>query len=242
MTLREPMNPRRPGSRVTGKENTSAMRAGKRGRTAMAGPEVEVKITPSGKCRKILIIQGHPDPKARHFCHALATAYAKGACAAGHELRTIEIATLDFPYLRSLGEWNETPLPAGLCGAQSAIAWADHLVLVFPLWLGTMPAILKAFLEQVMRPGFALIYKGHRFPQKGLIGKSARVVVTMGMPAFWYRWFFRAHGVRGLERNILGFCGVAPIGETLIGLVESKAGNLHRKWLARLEKLGRNSG
>ncbi len=54
-----------------------------------------------------------------------------------------------------------------------------------------MPALLKAFLEQVFRPGFALICNGHRFPQKGLVGKSARVV-TMGMPVFWYRWFFRA--------------------------------------------------
>ena len=47
--------------------------------------------------------------------------------------------------------------------------------------------------------------------EKLLGGRSARVVVTMGMPALVYRWYFRAHSVKSLERNILGFVGIAPI-------------------------------
>lgn len=189
--------------------------------------------------KKITIIQGHPDPLVRHFGHALADAYAHGCVVAGHQVRRIEVAHLNFPMLSKQTDWNASRAPAGLREAQANIAWADHLVLVFPLWLGTMPALLKGFLEQVLRPGFALIYKGHRFPQKGLKGKSARVVVTMGMPAFWYRWFFRAHGVRGLERSILGFCGIKPVRETLIGLVESKDDAARKKWLTKLEAHGR---
>lgn len=191
--------------------------------------------------KKIAIIQGHPDPIVRHFGHALGDAYARGAVVAGHEVKRIEIAQLNFPLLTSQADWTESRPPAGLREAQAAIGWADHLVLIFPLWLGTMPAVLKGFLEQVLRPGFALIYQGHRFPQKGLGGKSARVVVTMGLPAFWYRWYFRAHGVRGLERSILGFCGVKPVRETLIGLVETKDGAAREKWLAKLEALGRSA-
>jgi len=193
----------------------------------------------AGSVKRIVIIQGHPDSDRARFGHALADAYAGAAAGAGHAVRRIEVAQLDFPLLRAAGEWNDGGLPAGLREAQAAIAWADHLVILFPLWLGTMPARLKGFLEQVLRPGFALIYKGHRFPQKGLTGKSARVVVTMGMPAFWYRWFFRAHGVRGLERSILGFCGVKPVRETLIGLVESPDGRARKKWLVKLGQLGR---
>jgi putative NADPH-quinone reductase len=193
----------------------------------------------SGMARRILIIQGHPDPRGGHYGHALADAYAAGAQAAGHEVQRVEVARLDFALLRGQDEWTDAPPPAGLGSVQEMIVWADHLVILFPLWLGTMPALLKGFLEQVLRPGFALIYKGHRFPQKGLAGKSARVVVTMGMPAFWYRWFFRAHGVRGLERSILGFCGVKPVRETFIGLVEAKDGRAREKWLTDLKKLGR---
>lgn len=189
--------------------------------------------------RRILIIQGHPDPRGGHFGHALADAYAAGAQSAGHAVKRVEVAKADVPVLRSQADWSLATAPGALGEAQAAIRWAEHIVIIFPLWLGTMPALLKAFLEQVLRPGFALIYEGHRFPQKGLVGKSARIVVTMGMPAFWYRWFFRAHGVRGLERSILGFCGVKPVHETLIGLVEARDGRAREKWLEKLRSLGR---
>lgn len=190
--------------------------------------------------RRVLIIQGHPDPRGGHFGHALADAYARAATAAGHAVQRLEVARLDFPMLRDQAEWNGPP-PRDLEHAQAMIAWAQHIVLVFPLWLGTMPALLKAFLEQVLRPGFALIYEGQRFPRRGLAGKSARVVVTMGMPAFWYRWCFRAHGVRGLERSILGFCGVKPVRETLIGLVESKDVRSRERWLDKMTAFGRKA-
>jgi putative NADPH-quinone reductase len=94
-------------------------------------------------------------------------------------------------------------LPEILVEPRDAIVSAQHLVIVFPLWHGTMPAILKGFIEQVMRPGVALEYRKHGFPRGLLSGRSARLVVTMGMPALIYRWYFRAHGVRGLERSCI---------------------------------------
>lgn len=189
--------------------------------------------------RRIALLQGHPDPARGHYCHALADAYAEGAAAGGHELRRIEIAELDFPLLRSQALWTDETPPPGLADAQAAIGWADHLVIVFPLWLGTMPALLKGFLEQVMRPGFAFVADGGRFPRKALAGKTARVVVTMGMPALWYRWFFRARGVRGLEQGILGFCGVKPVRESFIGLVEKTDSRSRGRWLEEMIRLGR---
>jgi putative NADPH-quinone reductase len=162
---------------------------------------------------RILTLQGHPDRSAPHLCHALEAAYAEGATQAGHAVRRVDVAKLDFPLLRSQQDWEHGTLPPSLQQAQEDLAWASHLVLFFPLWLGDMPALFKGFLEQVARPGFA--FKGdatNPFAQKGLKGKSARVVVTMGMPAVVYRWYFRAHSVKSLERNILGFVGVAPAG------------------------------
>lgn len=189
----------------------------------------------------ILIVQGHPDASSPHFGHALADAYADGARAAGHEVRVLSVAELDFPLLRSKAQWEDGELPAALRPAQQDIAWAQHLVFLFPLWLGGMPALLKGFLEQVARPGFALSKPGgsDAMPQKLLVGRSARLVVTMGMPALVYRWYFRAHSVKALERNILGFVGIAPVRETLIGMVESANGMAAReRWLVKLRKLG----
>jgi putative NADPH-quinone reductase len=194
--------------------------------------------------KRILLLQGHPDGGSAHLFHALAAAYAAGAQDAGHEVRTLDVASLEFPLLRSQHAWEKEPLPDGLRQAQQDIAWAEHLVLFFPLWLGDMPALLKGFLEQVARPGFAFAADegGNPFTRKGLTGRSARVVVTMGMPALVYRWYFRAHSVKSLERNILGFVGIAPVHETLIGGVGELAADAARKWLARLRRLGREAG
>jgi putative NADPH-quinone reductase len=200
----------------------------------LAGMKVDAK--------RILIVQGHPDAGHRHFGHDLADAYRDGALSAGNVVETIQVAGLDFPLLRSLADWKEGAVPAALGPAQDALRRADHLVLFFPLWLGDMPALLKGFLEQILRPGFAFHANGgNPFGHKALKGRSARVVVTMGMPALVYRYCFRAHSVRSLERNILGFVGFAPVHETLIGLVEGLDEAGRRKWFGRLAKLGRDA-
>ena len=187
----------------------------------------------------ILLIQGHPDAGAHHFGHALADAYAAGAEAAGHAVERIEVAALDFPLLRSQDDWLHGALPPALAPAQDAIRRARHLVLFFPLWLGDMPALLKGFLEQVARPGFAFRTDApNPFAAKNLGGRSARLVVTMGMPSLVYRYWFRAHSVKSLERNILGFVGIAPVHETLVGGVDTLDGTARSRWLAQLERLG----
>ena len=192
--------------------------------------------------RRILLIEGHPEAVAPHLNRTLCDAYAEGADAAGHAVRRLRVGALDLPVLRSAQAWHKEPVPPGLKAAQDDIAWAQHVVIFFPLWLGDMPALLKAFLEQVARPGFAVGPEGAKpFGHKPLSGRSARVVVTMGMPALAYRWFYRAHSVKSLERNILGFVGFAPVNETLIGLVDQLGETGVAKWQARLRKLGREA-
>lgn len=132
-------------------------------------------------------------------------------------------------------------MPAALEDAARAIRDAEHIVFVFPLWLGTMPALLKGFLEQVMRPGVAF---AHPEPGKSgfaatlLKGRSARVVVTMGMPAFLYRLWFLGHGIAGIRRNILNFVGIKPVRETLFGMVEGASDAKRGKWIASMRSLG----
>jgi putative NADPH-quinone reductase len=189
--------------------------------------------------KRITIIQGHPDARVRHFGHALADEYAKGCEDGGHEVRRIEVAQLEFPLLRTKEEFEQGVPPDSIKEAQSAIRWADHLVILYPLWLGSMPALLKAFLEQVFRPGVAFQYQsGGKMPKKLWSGKSARIVVTMGMPAFAYRWFFLAHSLKSLQRNILGFCGIRPTRVTLIGQVETLNEERRAAWLDEMRGLG----
>jgi putative NADPH-quinone reductase len=147
------------------------------------------------------------------------------------------VARLEFSWLRTKEEFEKGALPLALAPAQQAIGAADHLLIVYPLWHGTMPAILKAFFEQIFRPGFALDY-GRGWPKKRFGRKTARIVVTMGMPALMYRWYFGAHGLKSLERSILRFSGIHPIRESLFGMVEAAGDAKRRKWLAQMKTLG----
>jgi putative NADPH-quinone reductase len=189
--------------------------------------------------RRILLIQGHPDPDPARFCRALAAAYAAGATRSGHALREIDVARLDFPLLRSKPDWETGHPVTDIAAAQDAVLWAEHMVILYPLWLGSMPALLKGFFEQLARPGFAFpADAGPGLFNGALKGRSARIVVTMGMPALVYRWWFRAHSLKSLERNILGFAGIGPIHETVIGSVETMADARRAAWLDTLSGLG----
>lgn len=189
--------------------------------------------------KRILIIDGHPDPRTDRYVHALSKAYSDGARTGGHEVRSVIVSELQFPLLRSSEDFRNGDPPAAIQNAQQLMRWADHIVILFPLWLGSMPAVLKGFLEQTLRPGFAFGESArHGFPNKLLSGRSARIIVTMGMPALFYRWYFRAHSLKSLQRNILRFCGFRPVNACLVGDVEGMTSVQRGEWLARIQDLG----
>lgn len=193
--------------------------------------------------RRILIVVGHPDPSPDRLCRGLAKAYGEGAEKAGHAVRRVDLAALDFPMLRTMQAFEHGTVPDELKDAAEAIVWAEHIVFVFPLWLGTMPALLKAFLEQVMRPGTAFAYpdKGGGFTKTLLRGRSARVVVTMGMPSVVYRLWFLGHGIAGMKRSILHFVGISPVRETLFGMVAGASDATRAKWISQMRNLGQRA-
>lgn len=189
---------------------------------------------------RILIIDGHPDRTPERLVHALADAYRQGAESNRHEVETLRVADLEFPLLRSQADYEKGDPSEAIRHCQSLVDWATHLVIVYPLWLGSMPALLKGFFEQVLRPGFAFSWrKPGRWPVKLQSGKSARIVVTMGMPGWFYRWYFRAHSVRSLQRNILRFVGFRRVRTTLIGDVASLSAAARDDHLERMRELGR---
>ncbi len=187
--------------------------------------------------KRILVLLGHPDCRPERFSSALASAYVDAATAAGHEVRRIDLADLDTPFLA--GQWEfESPPPPPIVAVQQDILWAQHVVVLFPLWLGATPAKLKALLEQVFRAGFGL-EQSPRGPLPKLKGRSARLVVTMGMPAIAFWLMFGGHGLLALEKGMLGLAGISPIRKSVIGGVEMIGGRGRLKWLARMRRFGR---
>ena len=116
--------------------------------------------------KRIAIIQGHPDASGNHLLNAMADAYAEAATSSEHQVRRIEVAKLDFPLLRTQVDFETGELPPALVQPRDDMRWAEHWVFLFPLWHGTMPALLKGFLEHIFRPGFAMEYSEKRFPRR----------------------------------------------------------------------------
>ena len=187
---------------------------------------------------KVLVINGHPDPSGNRLCAALAQAYAEGAGAGGLQVRRLSVGDLNFPILRTAADFAAPATAVPVRQAQDDIAWADHVVIVHPLWLGGEPALLKAFLEQVLRYGFALSPDHRRL--RGLMrGRSIRLIVTMGMPAVAYRLVFGGPGLKALMPMTFFIAGFWPIRTTLLGGVGDASAPRRAAWLARVRKLGR---
>ena len=190
----------------------------------------------SGK--RILVINGHPDPAATHLCAALAEAYERGAKAAGFEVDRLDVGTLDFPLIRSLEDYKSGTVTEDMARAQEAVKHAQHLVFVFPIWFGSPPALLKGFFEQLLRYGFSW-----SSPQAAmssvLTGKSARLIVTMGMPTPVFRFLLGGHGLAALEKGLFLVTGVNPVRHTLFGDAQADAPQTKARWLALAEDLGR---
>lgn len=189
---------------------------------------------------RIVIIQGHPDPAGGHLCHALADSYARGATAAGHEVRVLDVAKLDFPILRTPADFETGTPAASIRAAQDDIRWAQHLMIIHPLWHSGMPALLWGFFEQTFRYGFFAERSTpeKRWPKRLLLGRSAHVVITMGMPALFYRWFMGSHGLKMFTGGVLWWAGITPARSTLIGSAGGMTNSKAKVWMERLRADG----
>lgn len=186
--------------------------------------------------KRILVLLGHPDCRHERFGFALASAYAGAATAAGHDVRRLNLAEIDTPFLG--GQWEfESPPPPPILAVQQDILWAEHIVLLFPLWLGATPAKLKALLEQVFRAGFGFEVGPTGWTPK-LKGRSARLIVTMGMPAIAFRLMFGSHGLLALDKGVLRLAGLSPVRKSVVGGVESIGPRGRLGWLGTMRRLG----
>lgn len=186
---------------------------------------------------RILVLNGHPDASPDRLCAALTGAYETGARLAGHKVRRLDVGALSFPFLHSAKEFTKIPSHPDIIAARDDMVWAQHIVFIFPLWLGGPPALLKAFMEWVACGEFLLGAGRKLIPEGKLKGRSARILVTMGMPSPIYRLFFARHGTKAFERGILKLAGIRPVRTSYIGDVEISAGTCQR-WIAKAAVMG----
>jgi putative NADPH-quinone reductase len=188
--------------------------------------------------KHVLVINGNPDPSPERLSHALARAYHEGAEEAGCLVRHINVGGVQFPLLRNAQEFETEATEKAITEAHGAFLAADHIVIIYPLWLGSAPALLKGYMEQVARGQFLLGKSGRGFPKGRLKGRTARVIVTMGMPVLLYRLLYGAHGVKAFNRSILGLAGIKPVATSLFGAAQIQPPGCNRV-IEAVRQLGR---
>ncbi len=187
--------------------------------------------------RRILVILGHPDTES--FCDALARAYICGAKTKGAEVREIKIGELEFDPVLWKGYGERQKLEPDLIQSQAFIQWANHIVFIYPTWWGTMPAIMKGFIDRTFLPGFAFKYHDNgQSWDKLLTGRSAHLLVTMDTPPWYYRWIYRSPGHNEMKRAILGFCGIKVKSISEFSPIQNSSKEKRTKWLEKAEELG----
>jgi len=188
--------------------------------------------------KKILVILGHP--RKESLCGALATAYAESARAGGAEVRELALSELSFDPVLHMGYRAEQALEPDLAAAREAISWAEHLVFVYPTWWGGLPALIKGFIDRVFLPGFAFKYrKDSPWWDRLLAGRSARLLVTMDTPPWYYRWLYRMPGHNQMRRTILEFCGIRPVRISQFGPVRGSTNTRRDAWLETARQAAR---
>jgi putative NADPH-quinone reductase len=189
--------------------------------------------------RRIMIVVGHPQKNT--LCEALGKAYKNGAESAGHETRLFTLADMQFDPILHEGYRREQTLEPDLQAAYDALAACDHLVLIFPLWCGDMPALMKGFIERILQPDLiARESTEHAMNWSIFKDKTARIVMTMGMPVSIYRFWYRGHALKLLTRNILNFIGIKPVRHTLFGMVATSKPQERDRWVGQVRELGKN--
>ncbi len=188
--------------------------------------------------KKILLINGHPDDESYNF--ALANAYENGARQSSAEFKKINIRELDFNVNLVHGYKKRTELEPDLLDAQEKIKWADHIVFVYPVWWGSVPAIMKGFLDRVLLPGFAFKKRENSvWWDKYIIGKTARIICTLDQPGWFYRLVNRGPSHHAMKRMTLNFIGIKSVKITTVAPLRLSKPAWREKWLIKIENLGK---
>ena len=192
------------------------------------------------QAKKILVLLGHPDKSG--FCGEMADAYESAARAAGHTVERMNVGEMQFDPILHHGYRERQDLEPDIVKFQELVHWADHFVIVYPVWWVGMPALLKGLFDRAWLPGSAFRYiktkTGKRtiFWHRLFSGKSARILMASGTHPLLVR-FLPGNVNAQLKWGILWFAGFS-VRTTWFGPSENIPEARKARWLSKVRDLG----
>ncbi len=185
--------------------------------------------------KNIVVILGNTDDDS--FCASIAAEYVDSAKAAGNQVRYFKLGDVEFDPVLRKGYKKRQELEPGLIEIKDAINWSNHIVLIYPIWWGSIPAILKGMIDRVFLPGFAFKYRENsQFWDKLLKGRSAHAITTMDTPPWYFKWVYCSPAHYQMRKTILEFSGIKPVKITSFGPLRYSTESKREKWLAKVNQ------
>lgn len=189
--------------------------------------------------KRVLVLSANP--KKNSFTNCLAEAYANSANKK-HDVQLLKISEMKFDLDLSGGYEQEHSMEDSLKSFQESLQWCEHLVIFTPIWWGSLPAKLKGLIDRTFLPGFAFQYeKGKLIPKKLLPGKTARIIMTMDTPPWYYLLIQGAPAIKQLKITTLKFVGFNSVKSKMIGPIISSTKEARSKWLDDVSTLGNSA-
>jgi putative NADPH-quinone reductase len=189
--------------------------------------------------KKIVVLLGNSDSET--FSGTIADHYQAAAEEAGHEVARFNIGEMKFDPILHKGYKEIQQLEPDLINLQEAIKAADHIVVVYPNWWCTMPAILKGLFDRMWIPGFAFNFdKQTKKLIQRLKGKTGRTIVIAGTHSPLKTWWLFGDYTNEIQHGILGFSGI-DTSVCTFGPTEKVSEAKKQLWLREVERLGRKA-
>jgi NAD(P)H dehydrogenase (quinone) len=183
---------------------------------------------------KISVILGHP--KKGSFNHAIAETVVQALKSGGHEVAFHDLYQEAFdPVLPDVELPKGAVVPTLIMRHCDEIAAADGIVIVHPNWWGQPPAIVKGWIDRVIRPGVAYEFKegdsGEGIPVGLLRAKSALIFNTSNTEARREQDVFGDPLERIWKDCIFGLCGVMHVNRRTFGVMVMSTEQQREAWL-----------
>ncbi|HOK81407.1 MAG: flavodoxin family protein [Clostridiales bacterium] len=188
---------------------------------------------------KTVIVYYHPYNKS--YCRAILEAAKQGAMDAGREADVIDLSADSFNPVMGKedlqGFVRHEIIDPKAKEYFDRIKGACHLIFIFPIWWGNMPAMVKGFIDKVVFPGsfYEQDNSGKVIPL--LPNLKVTIFATMNTPAPIYKLYFGNQVYNAMKKSVFGFAGIKDVKFVPFGTVKAVSASKREKWLKKAARI-----
>ncbi|WP_298466266.1 NAD(P)H-dependent oxidoreductase [uncultured Erythrobacter sp.] len=188
---------------------------------------------------RVLLLDGHPDEG--RYSSSLLDHY-KRSLPSTAQVEYVALRELAFDPNLKHGYKKRTEWEPDIQRLAAQFDDCDHLVVAFPMWWGSEPAMLKGLLDRLFLPGFMFSYRKDSSLWDGhMQGRSADVIATMDTPALFLWLVYGNALIKRWKGQVLGFVGFKPVRVLTCGPIKNGGAEKNNsKWKGKIEKMARS--